>query len=76
MLDLTTPERPVNPGRALPRSSARKSSSTAGREPGGLIECMGASRSFARGVEIYGEGQPAEYFHKVLSGARCGPAKS
>jgi CRP-like cAMP-binding protein len=30
---------------------------------------MGASMSFARNVEIYGEGEPAEYLYKVISGA-------
>ena len=69
MLELTTPERAVNQGRALSRPSTRKPSTTAGRELGGSIECMGASMSFGRGVEIYGEGEPAEYFYKVLSGA-------
>jgi CRP-like cAMP-binding protein len=30
---------------------------------------MGASMSFARNAEIYGEGEPAEYLYKVISGA-------
>jgi CRP/FNR family transcriptional regulator, nitrogen fixation regulation protein len=33
------------------------------------IELMGAQMSYARNVEIYGEGEPAEYLYKVMSGA-------
>jgi CRP-like cAMP-binding protein len=33
------------------------------------IDLMGASMPFARNVEIYGEGEPAEYLYKVISGA-------
>jgi CRP/FNR family transcriptional regulator, nitrogen fixation regulation protein len=32
------------------------------------IELMGAIMPFARNVEIYGEGEPAEYLYKVVSG--------
>jgi CRP/FNR family nitrogen fixation transcriptional regulator len=35
---------------------------------GGSIEMMGASMSFARNEEIYGEGEPADYLYKVISG--------
>jgi CRP/FNR family nitrogen fixation transcriptional regulator len=35
----------------------------------GTIEMMGASMSFARNAEIYGENEPADYVYKVLSGA-------
>jgi CRP-like cAMP-binding protein len=69
MLELTTAERPVNPGGALPRPSTHNPSPTSDRELGGTIERMGASMSFGRRAEIYGEGEPAEYFYKVLSGA-------
>lgn len=34
----------------------------------GVIEMMGAPMPFARGSEIYGEGEPAEYLYKVASG--------
>jgi CRP/FNR family nitrogen fixation transcriptional regulator len=34
----------------------------------GNIELMGAPMSFARNAEIYGEGEPADYLYKVLSG--------
>ena len=33
------------------------------------IELMGARMSYARNVEIYGEGEPAEYLYKVIKGA-------
>jgi CRP/FNR family nitrogen fixation transcriptional regulator len=36
---------------------------------GSPIELMGARMSYARNVEIYGEGEPAEYLYKVMSGA-------
>jgi CRP-like cAMP-binding protein len=34
----------------------------------GNIELMGAPMSFARNAEIYGEGEPADYLYKVVSG--------
>jgi CRP-like cAMP-binding protein len=34
----------------------------------GAIEAMGAVMPFARNCEIYGEGEPAEYLYKVVSG--------
>src|SRR4030081_1614965 len=37
--------------------------------PTGPIEMMGAPMSFARNAEIYGEGEPADYLYKVVSGA-------
>src|SRR6266536_3707708 len=33
------------------------------------IALVGARMSYARNVEIYGEGEPAEYLYKVISGA-------
>lgn len=36
---------------------------------GNPIELMGTAMSYARNMEIYGEGEPAEYLYKVLSGA-------
>jgi len=38
------------------------------REPGGLIEAMGAQIPFGRNAEIYGEGEPAEYVYKLVRG--------
>src|SRR5262245_1494499 len=35
----------------------------------GVIELMGASMSFRRNVEIYGEQEPTDYFYKVIKGA-------
>src|SRR5262245_46153797 len=34
----------------------------------GSIELMGATMSFARNEEIYGENEPADYLYKVISG--------
>src|ERR1700722_1831535 len=34
----------------------------------GAVELIGASMSFARNSEIYGENEPADYFYKVVSG--------
>jgi CRP/FNR family transcriptional regulator, nitrogen fixation regulation protein len=34
----------------------------------GNIKLMGAPMSFARNAEIYGEGEPADYLYKVISG--------
>src|SRR5215510_12718100 len=39
-----------------------------GRLLGGPIDLMGAAMSFERNEEIYGEGEPAEYLYKVISG--------
>jgi len=36
---------------------------------GGPIEMMGTAMSYARNLEIYGEGEPAEYLYKVVHGA-------
>jgi CRP-like cAMP-binding protein len=35
----------------------------------GPIELMGARMPFARNAEVYGEGEPADYAYKVVSGA-------
>ena len=35
----------------------------------GPLEMMGSQMRFGRNVEIYGEGEPAEYLYKVVSGA-------
>src|SRR5262245_35521471 len=40
----------------------------AGRSLDGSIEMMGAPMAFARNAEIYGEGEPADYVYKVVSG--------
>ena len=40
-------------------------------ELGDPIEKIGALTQFGRGAEIYGEGEPADYLYKVVSGAIC-----
>jgi CRP-like cAMP-binding protein len=35
---------------------------------GGTIDLMGASMSFTRNSEIYGENEPADYLYKIVSG--------
>lgn len=46
--------------------AARMASSHA---PADTLDMMGASMSFSRNEEIYGEGEPADYLYKVASGA-------
>jgi CRP/FNR family nitrogen fixation transcriptional regulator len=41
---------------------------SAGRSLDGSMELMGAPMAFARNAEIYGEGEPADYLYKVVSG--------
>jgi CRP-like cAMP-binding protein len=38
------------------------------RELGGAMECIGAPMLFRRHAEIYGEGEPADYLYKVMTG--------
>lgn len=40
-----------------------------GSLPEGPLGLMGAPMRFARNIEIYGEGEPAEYLYQVISGA-------
>ena len=40
----------------------------AGHRVESSIDLMGAPMSFARNAEIYGEGEPADYLYKVVSG--------
>jgi CRP/FNR family transcriptional regulator, nitrogen fixation regulation protein len=50
-------------------SGARASHAVPGAAPlAGAIEMMGAPMTFARNSEIYGEGEPADYLYKVVSG--------
>jgi CRP/FNR family nitrogen fixation transcriptional regulator len=37
--------------------------------PSSSLDLMGAPMPFARNVEIYGEGEPADYLYKAISGA-------
>jgi CRP/FNR family nitrogen fixation transcriptional regulator len=38
------------------------------RPLGGAIDMMGATMTFGRNAEIYGEGEPVDYLYKVVSG--------
>jgi CRP-like cAMP-binding protein len=49
-------------------SSRRPVPVAAGHRVEGTIDLMGAPMSFARNTEIYGEGEPADYLYKVVSG--------
>ncbi len=50
-------------------SSSRGAHAVPGAPPlAGTIEMMGAPMSFGRNAEIYGEGEPADYLYKVVSG--------
>lgn len=61
---------------ALQSGSSRRSTIGAprpipaqGQSLAGSIEVMGAPMPFGRNAEIYGEGEPADYLYKVISGA-------
>ena len=56
---------------ASARSSARRAAKDLPPKPqplAGPLELVGAQMAFARNEEIYGEGEPAEYVYKVVSG--------
>jgi CRP-like cAMP-binding protein len=38
------------------------------RDTGGPVDLMGAPMAFSRNAEIYGEGEPADYLYKMVSG--------
>lgn len=52
---------PIGDQRRAPPASSRTFCSS--------IDLMGASMSFSRNAEIYGENEPAEYAYKIVSGA-------
>jgi CRP/FNR family transcriptional regulator, nitrogen fixation regulation protein len=56
--------------RAVPSKvvSKRPIPPTVGQASEDTIGMMGAPMSFARNAEIYGEGEPADYLYKVVSG--------
>ncbi len=55
--------------RTRPATLGRPTVSPAAYHPlGGTIDLMGAQMPFSRNAEIYGEGEPADYFYKVMSG--------
>jgi len=49
--------------------SARNGPAAENREVIGVLECAGVRMSYTRHAEIYGEGEPAEYLYKVVSGS-------
>jgi CRP/FNR family nitrogen fixation transcriptional regulator len=53
---------------ASTKPTSRAVSSTASHAGEGNIEFMGAPMSFVRNAEIYGEGEPADYLYKLISG--------
>jgi CRP/FNR family transcriptional regulator, nitrogen fixation regulation protein len=53
---------------ASTKPTSRAASSTASHAVEGNIEFIGAPMSFARNAEIYGEGEPADYLYKLISG--------
>src|SRR5262252_2623406 len=52
----------------IPARGERSHQPIGNRPLNGAIELMGASMSFARNEEIYGEGEPADYLYKIVSG--------
>jgi CRP/FNR family nitrogen fixation transcriptional regulator len=52
---------------ASPATASRISPANAMRSPAG-IPAAGVRRSFAKGAELFSEGEAAEYFYKVVSG--------
>jgi CRP/FNR family nitrogen fixation transcriptional regulator len=50
------------------KPTARAVPTAASHAPEGHIDFIGAPMSFARNAEIYGEGEPADYLYKVISG--------
>jgi CRP/FNR family transcriptional regulator, nitrogen fixation regulation protein len=53
----------------LKTAAVRVMPSAAAKQNGDALEMLGAPMSFARNTEIFGEGEPAEYIYKVISGA-------
>jgi CRP/FNR family transcriptional regulator, nitrogen fixation regulation protein len=53
---------------ASTKPTSRAVASTTSHAGEGNIEFMGAPMSFVRNAEIYGEGEPADYLYKVISG--------
>lgn len=60
---MRTATRPASSAQQLPRWT----DNTAGFS--GSIDLMGARIAYTRNAEIYGEGEPADYLYKVISGA-------
>jgi len=61
--------RSSDPSVSVLRSRNRNQPSIKNLEFVGAIQCIGTVMSFAADVEIYGEGEPADYLYKIVSGA-------
>lgn len=59
---------PQNPISKRPHTYDRMPTSSS-ETLGEALSLMGAAMPFSRNMEIYGEGEPAEYLYKVVSGA-------
>ena len=57
------------PGRHWLDRAARPETPVGSHAVAGVIELLGASMSFRRNAEIYGEQEPADYFYQVVRGA-------
>ena len=64
---MSTPT-PVLAARQAGISTVRHSRMASSYAFAGALEMMGAAMSFSRNEEIYGEGEPADYLYKVVSG--------
>jgi len=67
MPTIPTAAKPVPSSPAIARSS-RPAPAQVAHPFNGTIEMMGAPMSFPRNGEIYGEGEPADFVYKVVSG--------
>jgi CRP/FNR family nitrogen fixation transcriptional regulator len=66
MTHISTLDQSKDLSRSLPWHNVPRMDSL---ELGGAMERVGAPRLFRRKTEIYGEGEPAEYLYKVVTGA-------
>ena len=55
--------------RTIPTRQAVPPTAVAPRGLDGPLDMMGSQMRFGRNAEIYGEGEPAEYLYRVVSGA-------
>jgi CRP-like cAMP-binding protein len=68
MTEMNTLARSGNLGGSLSWPPAQSRARRENLERGGAVECIGAPMLFRRHAEIYGEGEPADYLYKVVSG--------
>jgi CRP/FNR family transcriptional regulator, nitrogen fixation regulation protein len=61
-------QRAMRSGPSTEPASSGRSMSVASRALNDSIEIIGASMTFARNEEIYGENEPADYLYKIISG--------